>query len=307
MSIPSIRGFCIQPPVVVRPADAVVYSLPATVRLASENFLEDVEQADVVPPAPALPAHPPPPCVPIHDPSVGADGAIDVDSNYSMGGHLVLTEPASPQDADRAVRPAALPQNGNRPPAAACESTVTTTRQAPPFPNANPGATATAPPRAYDVTDPQIFWLNNRPYLLQASVGKGGFGEVHRVEMMLPLGMAVQRKPKTGAFVLDADGRVCVHLTKQERPYAGIAVPADRSSPSGTMECQREGDVPVAADEGVAKALQLSEAAPDSMKFFSHKETVVEGADGKGADGTFWGIHRGDIESSGLGRFRITI
>ena len=100
---------------------------------------------------------------------------------------------------------------------------------------------------------------------------------------MLPRGMEVRRKPKTGAFVLDADGRVCVKLQEltNDRP---MPMAADKSSPSGraaTMDHQQ--DV-VAADEAVAKALKLSEAAPDSMKFFSEKN--MEDVDGKDADGT---------------------
>ena len=123
------------------------------------------------------------------------------------------------------------------------------------------------------MTDPQIFWLNDRPYLLHRSVGKGGFGEVHRVEMMLPLGMEVRRKPKTGAFVLDADGSVCVQLTK-ERP---VPIAADRSSlPSGAATMEHQRGVLVATDEGVAKALQVSEPAPDSMFLHTYRRVAAD-------------------------------
>ena len=107
-------------------------------------------------------------------------------------------------------------------------------------------------------------------------MGKGGFGEVHRVEMMLPLGMEVRRNPTSGAFVLDAEGRVCVQLTKDV-----VSVPTaacNSSSSAATME-RREGIV--AADEAVAKALELSKAAPKSMSFFSSEETDAVGQNGK--------------------------
>ena len=142
------------------------------------------------------------------------------------------------------------------------------------------------------MTDPEIFWLNERPYLLNRAVGKGGFGEVHMVEMMLPLGMSVRRRPKTGAFALDADGRVCVQLTKD------VPIVADESSSSGpatTVAPQREplvrpstsGEVVAAdPDDSVTTVLQLSEAAPESMKFFKIQETL-EDIDGNGEGGIF--------------------
>ena len=250
----------------------------------------------------SIPAHDPSPGAPgaddstAHDPSPDAPGADDSRA-ISMGGGYFLSQPdthlAQPDSTDISCPSQThslplLPQDVNPSPAYDLPAT-TTTRQACPL--LKPGATAPppSPPRACDVTDPEIFWLNSRPYLLQCSVGKGGFGEVHRVEMMLPLGMEVRRNPKTGAFVLDEDGRVCVRLTEER----SVPVTADKSSGAANMGHQRGGDA-VAAGEAVAKALQLSEAAPDSMRFFSLKETV-EDADGKGADGTFLGIHIGVI------------
>ena len=67
----------------------------------------------------------------------------------------------------------------------------------------------------YDVTDCQLFWMNKRPYLVHGSVGKGAFGEVYKVEMMLPVGMEVRRHAdagagrQTGDLVLEEDGKVC--------------------------------------------------------------------------------------------------
>ena len=225
---------------------------------------------------------------------------------------------------NHAVRPALVlplpPIAWTLSPAAYDHPATTTAREQEVAQHPLPTPDAIAPPpspprRGYDVTDPQIFWLNNRPYLLQCSVGKGGFGEVHRVEMMLPLGMEVCRDAKTGAFVLDEDGKVWVRRTNERSvpitSPARAVTTCHKSPPSGSanMGSQRGdggGDVVVAADEAVAKALQLSEAAPDSMKFFSRKqEEVVGDAAGLGSSGTFRRMHRGDIESSGLGRFLI--
>ena len=190
---------------------------------------------------------------------------------------------------NHAVRPALVPlQNKevNLPPTHA--HPATTTFQAHPL-APHHTVPSSSPPRAYDVTDPELFWLNERPYLLKRAVGKGGFGEVHMVEMMLPLGMSVQRRPKTGAFALDADGRVCVQLTK------GVPIVADKSSPSAPaiVAPQREplarpstpGEVAV-ADDSVTTVVQLSEAAPESMNFFKIQETL-EDIDGNVEGGIF--------------------
>ena len=196
---------------------------------------------------------------PMHAPLLGGDDAAAIDANYSMGGHLVLRD-ESPQEEGpppplRSPVPP-LPQNADRayPPVP--------TPAAPPLPNHTnyPGGTTTGG-KTYDVTDPQLFWLNDRPYLLQRSVGKGGFGEVHRVEMMLPLGMEVGRDA-SNSVVLDEEGRVRVHQTKtpEESPVVDVG---ERSRGNRTE-----------SDAALEEALQLSEAAPDSMKFYDDREEI---------------------------------
>ena len=66
--------------------------------------------------------------------------------------------------------------------------------------------------------------MNNRPFLLHGSVGKGGFGEVFKCEMMLPSGLQVSRNPATGALVFDKQGRAEVALLQPERP-SSVPVP----------------------------------------------------------------------------------
>ena len=69
------------------------------------------------------------------------------------------------------------------------------------------------PPGAYDPTDPQLFWMNNRPFLIHRSVGKGGFGEVYEAEMMLPPGMEVIRNPRYGVTfsIRHQTSKPCMH------------------------------------------------------------------------------------------------
>ena len=77
--------------------------------------------------------------------------------------------------------------------------------------------TAQPLPARYEVTDGNLFWLNSRPYAIHECIGKGGFGEVHRVELLVPFGMEVQRDLETRAIVIDDDGKVCVRLAEMGR------------------------------------------------------------------------------------------
>ena len=138
------------------------------------------------------------------------------------------------------------------------------------------------PPRpvgAYDGTDPQLFWMNNRPFVLHRSIGRGGFGEVYRAEMLLPPGLEVNRDPTTGGFITDEAGRI--EVVRQARTPEDPLRTEATSSPSGpapppSAESTENIDV---SDEEVAKALELSEAAPASMKFFRVEE-LTENPDG---------------------------
>ena len=148
------------------------------------------------------------------------------------------------------------------------------------------------PPGAYAVTDPQLFWMNNRPFLLHRPIGKGGFGEVFRAEMMLPPGMEVSRDPTTGALILDEHGRVEVRLTRRsaslDDPLPNDPLPTEGtpSSPPGAAAAAGVIEsIGAAPDEEVATALELSEAVPESMNFFVVEE-ITEKADGKQGAGS---------------------
>lgn len=128
------------------------------------------------------------------------------------------------------------------------------------------------------MTSHQLFWLNSRPFILHGSVGKGGYGEVFKAEMMLPPGMQVGRNAETGAFILNEDGRVCV-TEKDLR----AAEPEDQepSDPMGGVRRTNVGAPTTEVSAEVAKALELSEVTPDSMDFCSLEEAGKDHVDAK--------------------------
>ena len=134
-----------------------------------------------------------------------------------------------------------------------------------------------SPPGAYDATDPQLFWMNNRPFFLHRSIGKGGFGEVYRAEMLLPPGMDVGRNPTTGGFISDGVGRI--EVVRQQRASDEPVPTGDSSPPSDPAPSTEFVENTGVPDEEVAKALELSEAAPASMSFFNVEE-ITDNADG---------------------------
>ena len=112
------------------------------------------------------------------------------------------------------------------------------------------------PPGAYDATDPQLFWMNNRPFLLHRRVGKGGFGEVYRAEMMLPPDTEVSRDPTTGAFILDKDGRVEVHRRDRAAGPEEDPLPTEDKSSGPAASAGSIENIGAASDENeVANAL----------------------------------------------------
>ena len=56
-------------------------------------------------------------------------------------------------------------------------------------------------------SDTGIFWLNNRPYWLGRLLGRGGFGEVHEVEMLVPHGLEVDWD-EDGGLQFDENGGI---------------------------------------------------------------------------------------------------
>ena len=92
--------------------------------------------------------------------------------------------------------------------------------------------------------------------------------------------------PRTGAFILDERGRIEVRLKQRPPPEVDPALPIEDTSssssgpgasapPAGSIDGNN-----AAASEEVARALELSEAAPASMNFF-RVESISEDTDGK--------------------------
>ena len=138
---------------------------------------------------------------------------------------------------------------------------------------------------ACDVTDPQLFWLNNRPFVLERSVGKGGCGEVFSAEMMLPLGMEVRRN-EDGAFVLDGDGRVCVQqILPNTFPRWSFPTPVRSTTPvHGGPSCSTggasaQGSNAFEARGGASEDEELPNKVPSQGTPASEQSSRVSGAE----------------------------
>ena len=123
------------------------------------------------------------------------------------------------------------------------------------------------PPNCYTASDARIFWLSRRPYWIHRLLGKGGFGEVYEVEMLLPQGLAVNWE-ENGDFNFDDEG--CIMLKEQEDspsedPVLGGTGTGRRTPPvSGTgcfQEQQESSCSPRASAVGAASSPAPEEGA----------------------------------------------
>ena len=100
------------------------------------------------------------------------------------------------------------------------------------------------PPNCYAASDARIFWLSRRPYWIHRLLGKGGFGEVYEVEMLLPQGLAVNWN-ENGDFNFDDEG--CIMLKEpeeispiEEDPVLGGRTTGRRTPPVSGTGCFQE-------------------------------------------------------------------
>ena len=153
-------------------------------------------------------------------------------------------------------------------------------------------------PDARSTTDPELFWLNRRPFLIHTSCGKGAFGDVFKVEMMVPLGYEVARDAD-GFPVFEENGLVAVRPSSSEEPPThgrtsihGAWSPEDAGGPPGGAAGHPGAAGSSYANTGVSyesssflfpsngasswndeeaqalAALELSENSPEAMSFF---------------------------------------
>ena len=70
------------------------------------------------------------------------------------------------------------------------------------------------PPGAYSIYDMRLFRMNGRPYWVHGPLGKGGFGEVFKVEVLLPAGLEVAFS-ENGDIQIDEDDGCMLVRPKQ--------------------------------------------------------------------------------------------
>ena len=95
------------------------------------------------------------------------------------------------------------------------------------------------PPGAYSASDTRIFRMNGRPYWVHGLLGKGGFGEVFNVEMLLPEGLEVAFSENGDIEIDDEDGCVLVRqkqmVAEREPQETDRLPPADATDLSSTF------------------------------------------------------------------------
>ena len=73
-------------------------------------------------------------------------------------------------------------------------------------------------PERFRIDDPRIAWVNGRPYLAHDFLGQGGFGQVYRVELLIPVGMKCALD-EDGDVQFSEDGLVFLVAADDEDDY----------------------------------------------------------------------------------------
>ena len=152
----------------------------------------------------------------------------------------------------------------------------------------NPAPTApplqqVPPPDCYATTDPGIYWLNSRPYWVHRLLGKGGFGEVHEVEMLLPRGLEVDWDEK-GDLSFDEGGCVAVRQSSVDPAGEGSRLLAHGGGHEDRKNIQLP---PSEVPQAEVPSLPMSMTTSESMWFSEvRREQALNG---------------GSLSSGGLG------
>ena len=105
----------------------------------------------------------------------------------------------------------------------------------------SPGGGMACPPDCYRSTDANVVWVNGRPYKLNRLLGKGGFGEVHEVELLLPYGLEVDWD-ESGNVRFNEDG--CIMLNRIQKGNRGRNYVEDaEGSSENDQQCPSEAQV----------------------------------------------------------------
>ena len=119
------------------------------------------------------------------------------------------------------------------------------------------------PPGAYSIYDMRLFRMNGRPYWVHGPLGKGGFGEVFKVEVLLPAGLEVAFSEKGDIEIDEEDGCMFVKpkaVEPLEPQETDRLPPVDVSDLSETFPLPPSwstfGDVSLAPDDEVRRKEQ---------------------------------------------------
>ena len=109
------------------------------------------------------------------------------------------------------------------------------------------------PPGAYSTADPRIFRVNGRPYWVHGLLGRGGYGEVCAVEMLLPDGLEVAFSENGDIEIDNEDGCLVLRpkqmVSEREPQETGRLPPAVDSSFPHPPSWSTFGDASLASEE----------------------------------------------------------
>ena len=91
------------------------------------------------------------------------------------------------------------------------------------------------PPGAYSTSDMRIFQMNGRPYWVHGPLGKGGCGEVFKVEVLLPAGLEVAFSENGDIEIDEEDGCMLVR-PKQTAAEPGEPQETDQLPPADATD-----------------------------------------------------------------------
>ena len=117
-------------------------------------------------------------------------------------------------------------------------------------------------PSSFSLEDPALLWMNERPYRICRALGKGGFGYVTKVELLIPFGFRL---------ALDAHGQPRFRPNAEKKTKDAVLLPMDMESNAGPA------DMPPLKSSGVFFALKtVARSGKATRECLLHEVRMLE-------------------------------